>query len=188
MFREKNSDLLILCILVLSWIEPNQGQNTSPWAWHCWTPGLVLAYIWPIFIRTIEFEIKTRGNLEKMQFYHFKYQNIAQFWRFLTLFLSLTYNVGIVGAWLKKGKLLRIKFYPKKHPWLFPKWPLELSGAIFMRKISKFLILTKRFYFGCSWHFHRPFLNKSGVFSGVKFNSEPLFFSRLWPKNASLRI
>ena len=25
----------------MSWIEPNQGQNTSPWAWHCWTPGLV---------------------------------------------------------------------------------------------------------------------------------------------------
>ena len=20
---------------------PNQGQNTNPWAWHCWTPGLV---------------------------------------------------------------------------------------------------------------------------------------------------
>ena len=34
MFREKviNSDLLILHILVLSWIEPNQGQNASPWA------------------------------------------------------------------------------------------------------------------------------------------------------------
>ena len=28
-------------ILILFWIKPNQGQNTSPWAWHCWTPGLV---------------------------------------------------------------------------------------------------------------------------------------------------
>ena len=26
-------------------IEPNQGQNTSPWAWHGWTPGLVLVLI-----------------------------------------------------------------------------------------------------------------------------------------------
>ena len=34
--------MFILHILVLSWIEPNQGQNTSPWAWHCWTPDLVL--------------------------------------------------------------------------------------------------------------------------------------------------
>ena len=44
MFRGKviNSDLWILHILVLSWIKPNQGQNTSPWAWHCWTPDLVL--------------------------------------------------------------------------------------------------------------------------------------------------
>ena len=31
-------DLLVLHILVLSWIKPNQGQKTSPWAWHCWTP------------------------------------------------------------------------------------------------------------------------------------------------------
>ena len=36
-----NFDLLVLHILILSWIEPNQGQKTSPWAWHCWTPGLV---------------------------------------------------------------------------------------------------------------------------------------------------
>ena len=27
--------------ILLSSIEPNQGQNTCPWAWHCWTPGLV---------------------------------------------------------------------------------------------------------------------------------------------------
>ena len=42
MLREKviNSDLLILHILVLSWNKPYQGQNTSPWAWHCWTPDL----------------------------------------------------------------------------------------------------------------------------------------------------
>ena len=45
MFREKNSDLWFLRILVLSWIEPNQGLNTSPWASHCWTPGLVQAKI-----------------------------------------------------------------------------------------------------------------------------------------------
>ena len=38
----KNFDLLVL---VLSYLEPNQGQNTSPWAWHCWTPGLVIAFI-----------------------------------------------------------------------------------------------------------------------------------------------
>ena len=37
----KNFDLLVLHIPVLSQIKPNQGQNTSPWAWHCWTPGLV---------------------------------------------------------------------------------------------------------------------------------------------------
>ena len=44
MFREKviNIDFLILHILVLSWIKPNRGQNTGPWAWHCWTPGLVI--------------------------------------------------------------------------------------------------------------------------------------------------
>ena len=47
MFSEKviNSNLLIKHILVLSWIEPNQGQNSSPWAWHCWTPGLVSEYL-----------------------------------------------------------------------------------------------------------------------------------------------
>ena len=28
----------------LGWIEPNQGQNTSPWAWHCWTPDLVISH------------------------------------------------------------------------------------------------------------------------------------------------
>ena len=37
----KNFDLLVLNIPVLSWIKPNQGRNTSPWAWHCWTPGPV---------------------------------------------------------------------------------------------------------------------------------------------------
>ena len=43
LFRKKilNFDLLVLHIPVLSLIKPNQGQNTSPWAWHCWTPGLV---------------------------------------------------------------------------------------------------------------------------------------------------
>ena len=40
-----NFDLLVLHIQVLSWIDPNQGQNTSPWAWHCWTPGLVIIKI-----------------------------------------------------------------------------------------------------------------------------------------------
>ena len=47
MFREKviNSDLLILHILVLSWIKPKQGQSTSPWAWHCWTPGLLVSIL-----------------------------------------------------------------------------------------------------------------------------------------------
>ena len=28
---------LVLHTLILSWIEPNQRQNTSQWAWHCWT-------------------------------------------------------------------------------------------------------------------------------------------------------
>ena len=38
----KNFDLLVVFhIPVLSSIEPNQRQNTSSWAWHCWTPGLV---------------------------------------------------------------------------------------------------------------------------------------------------
>ena len=32
MFREKKSDLLILRILILSLIGPNQRQYTSPWA------------------------------------------------------------------------------------------------------------------------------------------------------------
>ena len=36
-----NFDLFILNILILSWIKSNQGQKTSLWAWHCWTPGLV---------------------------------------------------------------------------------------------------------------------------------------------------
>ena len=27
------------------WSWENQGQNTSPWAWHCWTPGLVFLLI-----------------------------------------------------------------------------------------------------------------------------------------------
>ena len=31
-------DLLVLKILLLSWIKPNQKQKTFPWAWHCWTP------------------------------------------------------------------------------------------------------------------------------------------------------
>ena len=31
----KKFDLLVLQI------KPNQEQTTSPWAWHCWTPGLV---------------------------------------------------------------------------------------------------------------------------------------------------
>ena len=31
-------------------------------------------------------------------------------------------------------------------------------------------------------------LDMLGVFSGAKLNSEPLFFSRLWPKNASIKI
>ena len=30
-------------VLLYFWFSPNpnQGQNTSPWAWHCWMPGLV---------------------------------------------------------------------------------------------------------------------------------------------------
>ena len=38
---------------------------------------IILASITFIHIRIIEFEIKTKGNFEKMQFSHFKYQNIA---------------------------------------------------------------------------------------------------------------
>ena len=33
---------LKLQTLILSWIKSNQEENTSPWAWHCWTPSLVL--------------------------------------------------------------------------------------------------------------------------------------------------
>ena len=51
---------------------------------------IILASITLILIRMIEFKIKTKGNFEKMQFTHFKYQNIALFWRFLPLFPSLT--------------------------------------------------------------------------------------------------
>ena len=35
---------LILYILILSWIKPNQELNISPWAWHYWTPSLVNIY------------------------------------------------------------------------------------------------------------------------------------------------
>lgn len=37
----KMTPLLLLVFHILSWIGPNQGQNTSHWAWHYWTPGLV---------------------------------------------------------------------------------------------------------------------------------------------------
>ena len=30
-------------ILILFWIKLNQEQNTTPWAWHCWTPSLVVS-------------------------------------------------------------------------------------------------------------------------------------------------
>ena len=29
-------DLLVLHILILSWLEPNQGQTNCLWTWHCW--------------------------------------------------------------------------------------------------------------------------------------------------------
>ena len=45
----KNFDSLVLHIPVLSYLEPNQGQNTSSWAWHCWTPGLLNSICQSIF-------------------------------------------------------------------------------------------------------------------------------------------
>ena len=69
MFREKviNSDLLILRLLVLSWIEPNQGQNTSLWAWHCWTPGLVILLVFWLWLKCKVIKENGRKN-DKMDF------------------------------------------------------------------------------------------------------------------------
>ena len=45
-----SSTWLVTHILILSWIEPNQGQNTSPWAWHCRAPGLVKIFFLQHFL------------------------------------------------------------------------------------------------------------------------------------------
>ena len=54
---------LKLQTLILPWIKPNQEENTSPWAWHFWTPSLVLYYIAVVLItdKTAELYVPSTG-------------------------------------------------------------------------------------------------------------------------------